>query len=71
MALKEHDQKQLFSARQHILDIRNVYASLTDMMHKNISKVISSVVYHEFFADSFSPLHQIRKPKANNSMNLY
>ena len=55
MALKEHDQKQLFFARQHILDIRNVYASLTDMMHKNISKVNFLVVSHERIADSLAP----------------
>ncbi|TEB38952.1 proteasome activator pa28, REG alpha/beta subunit [Coprinellus micaceus] len=51
IALKEHDQKQFFLARQHLTDIRNIYATLTDMIHKNIDK--------------------IRKPKANNSMNLY
>lgn len=50
-ALKEHDDKQFFLARQNILDIRNVYATMTDMIHKNISK--------------------IRKPKGENSMNLY
>ncbi|KAF8078828.1 proteasome activator pa28 REG alpha/beta subunit [Lyophyllum atratum] len=39
LALKEHDQKQLYSARQHLLDLRNMYAVLTDLIHKNISKI--------------------------------
>ena len=44
LALKEHDEKQLYSARQNILDLRNVYAILTDILHKNINKVGSSEV---------------------------
>jgi len=39
LALKEHDEKQLYLARQHIVDIRNVYAVLTDVIHKNIIKI--------------------------------
>ena len=39
MALKEHDQKQIYVARQNLYDIRNVYAILTDILHKNIGKV--------------------------------
>ena len=39
MALKEHDQKQIYVARQNLYDIRNVYAILTDILHKNINKV--------------------------------
>lgn len=39
LALKEHDEKQTLAARQHLQDIRNMYAILTDMMHKNIAKV--------------------------------
>lgn len=41
LSLKEHDEKQLFYARQHLIDLRNVYAVLTDLIHKNISKVIA------------------------------
>jgi hypothetical protein len=41
LALKEHDEKQLYLARQHLLDLRNMYAVLTDLIHKNISKVKS------------------------------
>ncbi|KAG6821388.1 hypothetical protein H0H93_014185 [Arthromyces matolae] len=39
LALKEHDEKQLYIARQHVLDLRNMYAVLTDLMQKNISKI--------------------------------
>lgn len=39
MALKEHDAKQLYMARQHLVDIKNIYAVLTDVIHKNITKV--------------------------------
>lgn len=39
LALKEHDSKQLYLARQHIIDIRDVYAVLTDVIHKNINKI--------------------------------
>jgi hypothetical protein len=40
LALKEHDDKQLYIARQNLSDLRNVYAVITDILHKNISKVI-------------------------------
>ena len=43
LALKEHDQKQLYVARQNLFDIRNVYAILTDILHKNINKVRHAV----------------------------
>ncbi|KAF8579010.1 proteasome activator pa28 REG alpha/beta subunit, partial [Ramaria rubella] len=39
LALREHDAKQLFLARQHLADIKNVYAILTDLIHKNIQKI--------------------------------
>ncbi|EAU92746.2 hypothetical protein CC1G_01791 [Coprinopsis cinerea okayama7 len=39
LALRDHDEKQFYFARQHLYDIRNVYASITDMMQKNISKI--------------------------------
>jgi len=41
LALKEHDDKQLYIARQNLSDLRNVYAVVTDMLHKNITKVLS------------------------------
>lgn len=44
LALKEHDEKQLYLARQHLFDIRNVYAVMTDIIQKNIVKV-STVMY--------------------------
>jgi len=39
IALKEHDEKQLYLARQHIVDLRNLYAVITDLIQKNISKI--------------------------------
>ncbi|EKM61400.1 uncharacterized protein PHACADRAFT_24602 [Phanerochaete carnosa HHB-10118-sp] len=39
LALKEHDEKQLYVAKQNLYDIRNVYAILTDILHKNIGKL--------------------------------
>lgn len=41
LALKEHDAKQLYMARQHLVDIKNIYAVLTDVIHKNIQKIRS------------------------------
>ncbi|KAL4269278.1 PA28 family protein [Pleurotus pulmonarius] len=38
-SLREHDEKQLYFIRQHLIDIRNIYAVLTDLIHKNISKI--------------------------------
>lgn len=40
LALKEHDDKQLYIARQNLSDMRNVYAVVTDILHKNILKVL-------------------------------
>ncbi|KAJ7170108.1 proteasome activator pa28 REG alpha beta subunit [Mycena filopes] len=39
MALKEHDDNQFYLARQHLVDLRNIYAVLTDLIHKNIAKI--------------------------------
>jgi len=39
LALHEHDEKHLYVARQNMIDIRNMYAILTDLIHKNISKI--------------------------------
>jgi len=41
LALNEHDDKQLYIARQNLSDLRNVYAVMTDILHKNISKLRS------------------------------
>jgi len=41
LALKEHDDKQLYIARQNLSDLRNLYAIMTDILHKNISKLRS------------------------------
>jgi len=38
-ALIEHDEKQLYMAKQHLISIRNIYAVLTDILHKNIAKI--------------------------------
>ncbi|KAF8898959.1 proteasome activator pa28 REG alpha/beta subunit [Infundibulicybe gibba] len=39
LSLKEHDEKQLYLSRQHLFDIRNIYAVVTDLIHKNITKI--------------------------------
>ena len=39
LALKEHDEKQLYVARQNLYDLRSIYAILTDILHKNMDKV--------------------------------
>jgi len=41
LALEEHDDKQLYIARQNLSELRNVYAIMTDILHKNISKIRS------------------------------
>ncbi|KAI0363745.1 proteasome activator pa28 REG alpha/beta subunit [Pilatotrama ljubarskyi] len=41
VALKEHDEKQLYIARQNLYDLRSIYAVITDMLHKNIEKIRS------------------------------
>ncbi|KDQ63335.1 hypothetical protein JAAARDRAFT_374986 [Jaapia argillacea MUCL 33604] len=39
LGLRDHDDKHLFMARQHLIDIRNVYAVLYDIISKNIAKL--------------------------------
>ncbi|KAH6916933.1 proteasome activator pa28 [Coprinopsis sp. MPI-PUGE-AT-0042] len=39
LALKDHDEKQFYFARQHLYDLRNVYATITDMAQKNITRI--------------------------------
>ncbi|KAK7064029.1 proteasome activator pa28, REG alpha/beta subunit [Favolaschia claudopus] len=39
LSLKEHDEGQSYLARQHLNDLRNIYAVLTDLIHKNIAKI--------------------------------
>lgn len=43
LALKEHDEKQLYVARQNLIDLRSIYAILTDILHKNIDKVMLNI----------------------------
>lgn len=50
-ALLEHDEKQLYTARQNLYDIRNVYAILTDIVHKNINKVNDFPFINPYKAD--------------------
>ena len=42
LALKEHDEKQIYVARQNLHDLLSIYAVLTDILHKNIDKVTHS-----------------------------
>ncbi|KLO20712.1 proteasome activator pa28, REG alpha/beta subunit [Schizopora paradoxa] len=39
LALQQHDEKQFHMARQHIHDIRHLYAVMMDIIHKNIGKI--------------------------------
>ncbi|PLW40430.1 hypothetical protein PCANC_08891 [Puccinia coronata f. sp. avenae] len=39
LAMQEHDRKSIFLCRQHLLDLRNIYALLTDLLYKNIVKI--------------------------------
>ncbi|RDX51862.1 proteasome activator pa28 REG alpha/beta subunit [Lentinus brumalis] len=41
LALREHDEKQLYVARQNLYDLRSIYSILTDILHKNIDKIRS------------------------------
>ncbi|KZT08546.1 proteasome activator pa28, REG alpha/beta subunit [Laetiporus sulphureus 93-53] len=41
LAMKELDEKLLYVARQNLYDIRNIYAILMDILHKNIAKIRS------------------------------
>jgi len=34
-ALQEHDEQQLYLAKQHLRDIRNMYVTLNDMIRKS------------------------------------
>jgi len=39
VALREHDERQLYNARRTLHDLRTIYAVLTDIIHKNITKI--------------------------------
>ena len=40
-ALEEHDKRQIYSTRERLREIQNIYAILADVIQKNISKVSS------------------------------
>lgn len=44
IALKEHDEKQYYMALRNLIDLRNIYAVLTDVIHKNFQKVSLAVL---------------------------
>ena len=39
LGLKELDEKAMFTAKSNIYDLRNIYATMTNIFHKNIAKV--------------------------------
>jgi hypothetical protein len=66
----EHDEKEQFMARQRLVDVRNIYAVLTDLVHKNIAKVSGQkIACRKMFRRRINK--QIRVPKANNGVALY
>ncbi|KAF8711850.1 Proteasome activator pa28, REG alpha beta subunit, partial [Rhizoctonia solani] len=40
IALQEHDEKQFYMALRNLIDLRNIYAVLTDVIHKNFQKAL-------------------------------
>ncbi|KAF8665315.1 hypothetical protein AX16_000335 [Volvariella volvacea WC 439] len=42
IALVEHEERQIYLARRALIEIRNIYAMVTDLIHKNIAKASSS-----------------------------
>lgn len=46
IALREHDERQLYNARRTLHDLRTMYAVLTDIIHKNIAKVFPANYLH-------------------------
>ena len=57
-------------ARQCILDLRNIYAVLTDIVHKNIAKV-GLHLHFVIMSNLLFPTLQIRSPKGNNAGHMY
>lgn len=47
IALREHDERQLYNARRTLHDLRTMYAVLTDIIHKNITKVFPANHPHD------------------------
>jgi len=39
IALREHDEKQFYMCLRNLIDLRNIYAILTDVIHKNFQKI--------------------------------
>ncbi|KAJ1301715.1 hypothetical protein OPQ81_008948 [Rhizoctonia solani] len=39
ISLQEHDEKQFYMALRNLIDLRNIYAVLTDVIHKNYQKI--------------------------------
>jgi Proteasome activator PA28, C-terminal len=59
LALREHDAKQLYMARQHLVDIKNIYAVLTDVIHKNIQKVGAIVLSVSLHTTRLTGIHTV------------
>jgi len=71
ISLREHDERQLYTTRRTLHDLRTMYAVLTDIIHKNITKVfLENYLHHSNPYRTFSS-HQIRSPKGNNAASLY
>jgi proteasome activator subunit 3 (PA28 gamma) len=69
LALEEHDRKQLYFARQHLFDLRHIYAvnlmalCFLPQHFLTFPQVLTDIVHKN--------IAKIRAPKANNAIALY
>ena len=74
--MEEHDEKQLYISRQNLHDLRNIYAVLTDILHKNINKVclvvalVSRRLHPDTAVDSIAEGQQLFWPLLNEQVSL-
>jgi hypothetical protein len=63
--------KQLFFSRQNLVDIRNVYAVMTDILHKNIAKAGHCIIIFVFSAYVVCRSEHRRETMALDSTDPY
>jgi hypothetical protein len=67
---QEHDRKSIFLCRQHLLDLRNIYALLTDLLYKNIVKITKPKGANSDGMYVASPTHYLSSFSLRNSCLL-